>query len=107
MHRIEPGQDRRDDRVPGLVVRDDAAHAWIHRPLLFQTGDYAVDGFLEIGAIDFFLVAPGREQSSLVDEVSQIGAGESGRAGRNDRQVHFFRQLYRHEHESAGLPRDP
>ena len=57
VHRIEPRQDRRDDRVAGLVVGDDPALLLAHHALLLEPGDDAVDGFVEILHLDRGLVA--------------------------------------------------
>ena len=44
--------------------------------------------------LDRRLVAPGREQRRLVDEVGEVGAGKPGRARRDDLEVDALGQLH-------------
>ena len=85
--RIEPGQHAGDDRVPRLVVRDDPPLLVAHHALLLEPGDEAVDRLVEVLHLDRGLVLARGQQRRLVDEVREIGAGEAGRARRDDLQV--------------------
>ena len=93
---------------PDFVDGDDAPHARVHRALLLEAGDDAIDRFVEVVPIDGGLVAAGREQRGLVHEVGEIGAGESGRA-RGDRPAdpRTRSSFTCFERESAGSPRGP
>src|SRR6478735_12422201 len=71
-----------DDRVAELVVCGDLPLLLGEETrLLLGAGDHAHDPFLELVLLDHLLAAARREQRSLVDEVRQVGAGESGSAG--------------------------
>ena len=52
VHGIAARQHRGDNRVAGFVHGDDAAHARVHRALLFEAGDDAVDGLVELRGAD-------------------------------------------------------
>ena len=94
MHRIEPGQHAGDDRVAGLVVRDDPPLLVAHHALLLEAGDDAIDRVVEVLHLDGGLVLARREQRRLVDEIGEIGAGEAGRARRDDLEVHVLGDLH-------------
>jgi hypothetical protein len=87
VNRIETGQDAGDDRVPRLVVRDDLPLLVAHHALLLEPGDDPIDRVVEIFHLDGGLVLARGEERRLVDEVGQIGAGEAGRALRDDLDV--------------------
>ena len=93
VHGIHAGDRRRDDRVAGLVIRDDLALLLTHHALFLEAGDEAIDGFVEVRHVDGGLVLARRQQRGLVHQVGQIGAGESGGARRDDVQIDLGRQL--------------
>ena len=76
------------------MVRDDAALPVAHHALLLQPGDDAIDRLVEILHLDGRLVAPGGEKRRLVDEIGEIGAGESGRPGCEHFQVDVRADLH-------------
>ena len=85
VHRIGLGQQPRDDRVAGFVVRGVPALVLGHHhraPL--GAHDDLVLGALEIVHVDQALVAARGEQRRLVHEVGEVGAREAGRAARDD-----------------------
>ena len=74
--------------MPALVVRDHALLALGDQAALaFGPGHHAVDRLLELGQADQLEVVPGGEERGLVHEVGEIGAGERGRAPRDDVEV--------------------
>ena len=79
VHRIEARQDPGDDRVARLVVRDDPPLLVAHHALLLEPGDDPVDRVVEVLHLDGGLVLARGEQRRLVDQVGEIGAGESRR----------------------------
>ena len=89
-----PGRTLGDDGVARLVERDDAALLVAHHALLLETGDDAIDRLVEVLAVDGGLVAARREQRRLVDEVGEVGAGESRGPRGDDLQLHVLRHLH-------------
>ena len=69
-----------DEGVTGLVVGDDLPLLGIHQTGAGRAKEDLVERLLEVGGSDLLAVAPGGGQRGLVDEISQIGAGEAGRA---------------------------
>ena len=76
---VGAGQRHGHQRVPHLVMRDDAAFLRVEDALaLLQPGDDALHRAGEIVHGDV-VGAPARgDQRRLVDEVGEIGAGEAG-----------------------------
>ena len=65
----------------------------------FQPRDHALDCIVEVGHRDGVGAAARRQQRSFVDEIGQIGAGESGRQGRDRLGIYAGRKLHlRHVH---------
>ena len=54
-----------------------------HPRLALGAGDDPLQGFLELGHADDLLVATGRQDGGLVDEVREVGAGEARRLARD------------------------
>ena len=80
MHRVHPRQSHRHKRVPHLVVRHDLALARVQNAvLLFQPGDDALHGIVEVVHRHRIGLAARGEQCCLVDEIGKIGAREAGR----------------------------
>ena len=99
--------DRRHDRVPGLVIRDDPPLLRAHHALLFEPGDDPVDRFVEILHLDRGLVVARREQRRLVDQVGEIRAGEPGRPRPPAPSGRRSRRPSRSSSGCAGSPRAP
>ena len=76
------------------MVGDDLALLRAHHALLLEARDQPIDRRLEVLHVDRGLVVARREQRRLVDEVREIGAGEPGRARRDDLQVDVRRHLH-------------
>ena len=93
MHRVEAGENGRDDGVAGFVIGDDPALLVAHDPLLLEPGDHAIDRLVEVLHLDRRLVAPRRQQRRLVDQIGEIGAGKAGRARGDDPEVDVLRGL--------------
>src|SRR6185295_4791842 len=55
--------------------------------LALDAHDHLVLRELEVLHVDFLLVAPGGDQGGLVDQVGQVGAGETGSAAGDHHQV--------------------
>ena len=67
VHRVGVGQRVRDQRVPALVVRDDALLALGDQPApALGPGHHAVDGLFELRQPDELEVVAGREQRGFV-----------------------------------------
>ena len=82
------GQHRRDDRVSRLVIRGVPLLAvGHHHRLPLDAHDDLVLRVLEVDHLDFLLVVARGVQRGLVDEVGEVGAGESRRAARDDAEV--------------------
>ena len=85
----------RDDGVAGLVI---GGHPLLvlghHHRLALGAHHDLVLGFLELAHRDEALAAAGGEQRGFVDEVGEIGAGEAGRAARNDARIDVGRQRH-------------
>jgi len=80
VHRVHPRQSHRHKRVPHLVVRHDLALARVQNAvLLFQPGDDALHGIVEVVHRHRIGLAARGEQCCLVDEIGKIGAREAGR----------------------------
>ena len=88
MHRVGVRDERGDERMAGLVVRDDV--------LLLVGEDVApaldarrqpVGRLLEVGSLDLLLVAPRGQERGLVHQVGEVGAREAGRTRRDPLQV--------------------
>ena len=75
--------------VPGFVVRGRLALVLAddHRPALGAHHDF-VFGHLEVDHGDDVLVLAGGQERGLVDEVLQVGAGETGASARDDVELH-------------------
>ena len=82
--RVGVGQYAGDERVAGLVVRDDRRSFSLITRFFSRPAMHALDGLVEVRPVDRGLVAAGREQRRLVHQVGEIGADEAGRA-RGDR----------------------
>ena len=79
VHFVGAGQGQRDERVSHLVVRHDLPLMRVEQPVpFFETGDDPLHRRGEISKRHLLGAAPGREQSRLVDEVGEIGAGKAG-----------------------------
>ena len=77
--------------VPTLVVGGDLLLVVAHHPALaLGTGDHPVDGLLEFRGLDQLLVTARRQQGGLVDQVGEIGAGESGGLAGDRLHVHVL-----------------
>src|SRR6266496_365799 len=71
-----------DEGVAELVVSGDLPLLLGEQAgLLLGPGDHAHDPFLELLLLDHLLAAASGEQRCLVDEVREVGAGETGRTG--------------------------
>src|SRR4249919_1454093 len=78
--RVAVGQEVADDRVAHLVVGGDQALLLRHHAgLLLGTRDHPHDPLLELLHGDLALTLAGGEQRRLVDQVGEVGTGESGR----------------------------
>ena len=67
------------ERMPTLVIRGDLLLAGTHDPgALLRTGDHPVDGFVQGQVVDQLAVAARGEQRGLVEDVGQVGTGETG-----------------------------
>ena len=75
------------------MIRDDLAFLAAHHALLLEAGDQPVDGLVEVQHVNGGLVLSSREQRRFVDQVGEVGAGESGRPCGHDPQVDLRRQL--------------
>ena len=73
--------------MPGLVIRDDLALTLAHHALLLEAGDEAIDRFVEVRHVHGGLVLARRQQRRLVHQVGEIGAGETGGAGRDHAKI--------------------
>ncbi len=81
-------QDVQDDGMAGLMVGDDALLLVADDPALaLRASDHAFDGLLELRSTDGVLVAAGGQDGSLVDDVLQVGAHETGGGLGDGRQV--------------------
>ena len=94
VHRIHVGDERRDERVARLVIRDDLALLLAHDPLLLEPRDQPIDRLVEVGHLDRGLVLAGGEQRGFVDQVGQVGAGKAGRALRDDLEIDVGAELH-------------
>ena len=75
---IGVGQHVADERVTGLVVRDDLLLLLgDESALALGTGDDALDGLVELDHVDLLLAVPRGEERRLVHEVREVGAGEA------------------------------
>ena len=84
LDRVALRQDPLDDGVTTLVVGDDRLLRVRDDPrLALRAGDDPLQGFLELGHADDLLVAAGRQDRGLVDEVREVGAGEARRLARD------------------------
>ena len=80
LDRVALRQDPLDDGVAALVVGDDRLLGVRDDPrLALRAGDDPLERLLELGHPDDLLVAAGRQDRRLVDEVREVGAGEAGR----------------------------
>ena len=91
MHVVRALEVVADERVPHLVVGGDLPLLLREQArLLLGAGDHAHDPFLELVLADRLLAAARREQRRLVDDVREVGAGESGRLRREDVEVELL-----------------
>ena len=90
---VAPGQRERDQRVPHLVVRDDAPLERVEQPvLLLQARHDALDRAVEVLERHRLAAAARREQRRFVDDVGKVGPGKARCFLGNHFQVHGFRQ---------------
>ena len=95
--RVGVGQHVADERVTGLVVRDDLLLlVGDQAALALRTGDDAVDGLFELDHVDLLLAVTRGEQRGLVDEVGEVGAGEARRAASEHLEVDVVGQAACH-----------
>ncbi len=81
VHRVGIGHRVPDEGVPCLVIGDELSFLVGHDlGLALGAGDHPVDRLFELGHRDFLLVPPSREKGGLVDQVGQVGPGETGGA---------------------------
>src|SRR6201747_968663 len=77
--RVAVGQEVADDRVPHLVIGGDQALLLAHHPgLLLGAGDHPHDPLLELLHAALATAGAGGQQGGLVDQVGEVGTGESG-----------------------------
>ena len=89
VHGVGVRQHVGDERVAALVVGDHALLALAHRArLALGAGHHTVDGLLDLLHADGLLAPSSGQQRRLVDDVREVGAGEAGRASRDDVEVH-------------------
>src|SRR5215831_19446643 len=70
--------------MPHLVIGDDLPLLGIEQPVaLFETRDHALNGVGEVAHCDSLASAAGRQERGFVDEIGEIGAGESRRQRRH------------------------
>ena len=88
LYRVGAWQRRSDQRVAALVIGGDELFLLVHQPAaLLRAGDYPVDRLVEVLVGDQPRVLPRGEQSGLVQDIGQVGAGEAGRTPRHAFQV--------------------
>src|SRR4051794_10881836 len=93
VHRVGVLEVVGHDRVPHLVERGDLALLLAHHAgLLLRTRDHAHDALFELLVIDLAAALTGGQQSGLVDQVGEVGAGEAGRLGSEVVEVDRLRQ---------------
>ena len=79
VHRVGVRQRRSHQGVSALVVGGDLLLLLAHEPgALLRAGDHPVDRLVEGAVVDQLLVVAGRQQRGLVEDVRQVGTGESG-----------------------------
>src|SRR5665811_1706214 len=84
--RVEHG--RRNDRVSALVVGGDLLLFGTHDPgALLRAGDDTVDRLVQSFVVDELVVASRSEQRRLVQDVGQVGTGETRRPSGHRKQV--------------------
>ncbi len=109
VHRIEAGQRRsRTIAWPDFVDGDRgaASRGFIAR-FFSRPGDDAIDGLVEVAAIDGRLVAPGGEQRGFVHQVREVGAREAAGARGDHARGPPIRPASPASRGSAGSPRAP
>ena len=81
------------ERMPALVVRDDAAFGLGHDArLALGAGDDALHGLLNLVHGDALVVPARREQRRFVHEVRKIGTGEANGELREFLEAHVLAQ---------------
>ena len=80
MHRIGAGNRHRDQSVAHLVIGNDLALLRVKQAIaFFEAGHHALDRIGEVFERHRVGAATGGEQGRLVDEIGEIGAGETRR----------------------------
>ena len=94
MDRVGAGKRHGDHRMTHLVVRHHPALGLVqHAVLLLEAGHHALDRLVEVLERHGIGAAARGEQGRLVDEVGEIGAGETRRERRDLLQVHVRREV--------------
>ena len=95
VHRIGRLDVERDDGVAAFVIGGQHLLFFGHdQRLALGAHHHLVLGVLELVLRHHALVAPGRHQGGLVDEVHEVGAGEAGRAAGDGLEVDVRRQRH-------------
>ena len=93
VHRIGIGKQMPHQGMAALVVRDDLARLLVHHAVLALGARHqALHGFVDFGHADDLLVAARGEQSRLVHEVHEVGAGHAARELGDALQIHIGTQ---------------
>ena len=94
VHRLGARRELGDDRVAGLMKRDDAALFGVREAVLpLETDDNAIDGCVQFGHADFGFLAARRQQGGFVEHVLEIGA-HIREYGAHIFQIDIARQFY-------------
>ena len=95
MHRIGRLDVERDDGVAAFMIGGEEFFFFGHHErLALGAHHHLVLGVLELRLRDHALVAARGHQGSFVDQVRQIGTGETGRTARDGFQIHVGRQRH-------------
>ena len=90
--RIGARRQMRDQRMPTFVVGNHLAIILVHDGGAHGAQQHLVQRILEVALVDQLLVAARRGQRRLIDQVGEIGAGESGRSPRQAGDIDIGRQ---------------
>ena len=95
VHGLGGRRELGDDRVAGLVKRDDAALLCVRESILpLEADDNAIDGRMQFGHADFGFLAARRQQGGFVENVLEIGAHHAGRTARHVFEIDVARELH-------------